>query len=119
MKKEFLFLVVVVVFGIIASCSKDSITTYVCTGITPTYTDDIKAIMDNSCALSGCHSANSHEAGVDLSSYAKVKSATGSSNFLGSIQHKSGFQAMPQGAAKLDDNTIQLISCWVQNGTPE
>lgn len=107
-----------VVLLIALACSKESITTYTCTNITPTYTSSIKAIIDGSCAYSGCHNASSKADGIDLSTYASVKSASNSNNFLGSIQHKSGYEAMPNGAAQLADSTIQKISCWVQSGAP-
>jgi mono/diheme cytochrome c family protein len=75
--------------------------------------------MDANCASSGCHSAASHEKNVDLSSYAATKAAGGNASFLGSIQHKSGYKAMPQGGGSLSDAEIKLISCWVQNQMPQ
>lgn len=101
-------------------CQKDSTgTTYDCTGLTPTYTSDVKAIMNASCAISGCHDAASQEDGIDLSTYAKVKSESAKDRFLGAIEHRSGYDAMPQGDSKLPDATIQKLYCWIQNGQPE
>ena len=105
--------------AIIAGCKKDAITTYDCTGVAPTYTVDIKPILDANCATSSCHSATAKKEGYDLSSYSTSKSASGKSAFLGSIQHKSGYKAMPEGRAALDEADIKLISCWVQNGAPQ
>jgi hypothetical protein len=102
-----------------SSCKKKKITTYDCTGVTPTYTADVKSILDAHCATSGCHSAASHAKGIDLSSYSSSNNAAGNDNFIGSIQHASGYNAMPQGASQLDDATIKTLSCWVQNGRPE
>ena len=102
-----------------ASCKKKKITTYDCTGVTPTYTADVKTILDAHCASSGCHSASSHAKGIDLSSYTAAKNESGNDNFMGSIQHASGYNAMPQGASQLDDATIKTLSCWVQNGSPQ
>lgn len=100
-------------------CKKDSIQTYDCTGVSPTYNNSVKAILDLRCATSGCHSAASKAEGIDLSSFAAAKSASMKDNFLGAIQHRSGYDAMPRGSAKLDDATIKTLSCWVQNGSPE
>ena len=100
-------------------CKKDSIEKYDCTGVSPTYTTSVKAILDLRCASSGCHSAASKAEGIDLSSFAAAKSASMKDNFLGAIQHKSGYDAMPKSSAKLDDATIKILSCWVQNGSPE
>jgi hypothetical protein len=105
--------------AVIAGCKKESVTTYDCTGVTSTYTANVKGIMDANCASAGCHSASSHASGFDLSSYAGVKSASSNAAFLGSIQQKSGYKAMPQGRSALADSDIKLISCWVQNGTPQ
>ena len=118
--KKILFLSAFVALTLtIIQCQKETIDTATCTGTTPTYTTDIKPIMDASCATSGCHSASSKQAGYDLSSYAGTVSAAGKTAFLGSIQHKTGYDAMPQGASKLSDAILTKISCWVQNGTPQ
>ena len=116
MKKMYVACIAIVA---IASCKKDAVTTYDCTGVAPTSTANIKSIMDNNCASAGCHSASSHTSGYDLSSYTGTKSASAKSAFLGSIQHKSGYKAMPEGGSALSDADIKLISCWVQNGTPQ
>jgi hypothetical protein len=105
----------------IASCKKESSTptTYDCSGVVPTYTTDVKMIMDNNCAISGCHNASSRADGRDYSNYSSVKSGSSSNVFLGSMQHLSGYKAMPQGRSKLSDAQLKTISCWIQNGTPE
>lgn len=102
------------------ACKKESTTTTTdCTGATPTYINDVKVIMDASCAVSGCHNATSKAEGIDLSTYAKVKSESAKARFLGSIEHLAGYQAMPEGASKLSTAQIQTIACWIDNGTPE
>jgi hypothetical protein len=75
--------------------------------------------MDNNCAISGCHNASSRADGRDYSNYSSVKSGSSSNAFMGSMQHLSGFKAMPQGRSKLSDAQLKTISCWIQNGTPE
>ena len=117
--KNFLFLGVFALVLTLIQCTKDSLDTVTCTGTTPTYAADIKAIMDASCALSGCHNATTKQSGYDLSSYAGTISAAGKTAFLGSIQHKSGYDAMPKGASKLSDANLTKIACWVQNSTPQ
>lgn len=104
-------------FGIQA-CTKDTTTTsYSCTGVTPTYTNDIKAIYDASCASSGCHGANG-AAGIQLNTYTNCKMAN-DARILGCIEHAAGYNAMPQGSAKLSDTQIQKVYCWIQNGKPQ
>jgi len=105
---------------LVVSCNKeDTLVTYDCTGVAPTYTNDIKSIIDASCAKSGCHNATTRAHGLDYSTYAKLKAGTESDNFMGSIQHLSGYDAMPEDGDKLSDSKIKLISCWIANGTIE
>ncbi len=103
----------------LSSCGKDTVTMFDCSGITPTYTTDIKPILNASCALSGCHDAFSPNAGYDFSSYNSSSSGSQSGRFLGAIQQKRGYLAMPNGLPKLSDDKIKLLTCWVQNGSPE
>lgn len=117
--KKFLFLGAFVIALTLIQCSKETVDTATCTGTTPTYTADIKAIMDASCATSGCHNASSKAEGYDLSTYAGTVSASSKAAFLGSIQHKSGYDAMPKGASQLSSTALTKIACWVQNGTPQ
>lgn len=115
-----LFLVpVFLIVVIMSSCTSTTTTTTDCTGITPTYTNDIASVMNNSCALSGCHNSSSKSAGIDLSTYDKVKTESAKSNFLKSIKHQSGVAAMPQGLSKLSDATILNIECWINNNWPQ
>ncbi len=115
---RFLAVFALVLVASMFGCKKDSAAAYDCTGTTPTYTADVKAIFDASCATSGCHDSVTKEQGYDLSSYAGAKSAVTNSSdaLLGSIQHKSGYKAMPQGGSKLADDKIKKIFCWVENG---
>ncbi len=104
------------------SCEKDEVEepqTYDCTGLTPTYTAEIKPIIDTNCATSGCHDSSSQAGGINLSTYALTSSESNNARFLGSIQRLSAYSSMPRNSAKLSDTTIQLIYCWVENGQPE
>ena len=111
----FLFSLVLLLPG----CKKEEASPIDCTGLTPTYTSDIRTILDSHCAISGCHNTFSHQEGIDLSNYQDASAASHNANFLGAIQHKKGYQPMPKDAPKLSDSNIQLMTCWVQNGSPE
>jgi hypothetical protein len=102
----------------VISCKKESIDSYDCTAVTPTYTANIKGIFDNNCATAGCHSGDNPEKGIDLSTYSGSR-ANANDKLIGAIEHKSGYSAMPEKAAKLDDNSIRLIYCWVKSGAPQ
>jgi hypothetical protein len=103
----------------IQSCSKESIDMVDCTGLTPTYTSEVKAILDASCAKSGCHDAPTAQNGVNLSTYSSASAISKQDRFLGVIQHKKGYPEMPFGGPKLPEATIEILTCWVQNGSPE
>jgi hypothetical protein len=89
-----------------------------CSDLKPSYTADIKPILDENCGNS-CHSAANRAGGIDLSSYEGAKSVAEKKKFLGAIRHELGYIPMPKKHPKLDDETIRKIACWVQNGSAE
>ncbi len=103
----------------LSSCKKEEIDVVDCSGVINTYQNDVKSIMDNNCATSGCHNSSSKKAGFDLSTYSGVNSAGSNKAFLGAIQHKSGYSKMPRGGSKLSDADIKTITCWVQSNMPQ
>ena len=94
------------------------VTISTCNGKTPSYTANIKSIIDASCA-SSCHSARNRADGIDLSNYEEVKAEAAKKRFMGSMKHESGYDPMPKKANKLDDASLQLIACWIENGMPQ
>lgn len=119
MNKSSLIFIALATWGLLSACGKEEIQTFDCTGLMPTYTGNIKSIIDANCATSGCHNATTRANGIDLSTYTQVVSESNQDRFLGAIQQVSGYDPMPRGRAKLSDANIQLISCWVENGQPE
>ncbi len=105
----------IAIFTVICSCKH--VVTYDCTGVTPTYSQNVKPILDGTCALSHCHSGNGDA--FDLSTYAGASSASSKKSFMGSIQHMPFYQKMPKNADRLNDSQIHVLSCWVANGSPE
>ena len=110
----FIVLITVATGAYLSSCNpKKEITKTACAS-SPTYTADIKPIMDLSCMP--CHSSENHKHNIDLSSYEGTKAAAGAKSFMGSVKHEVGFDEMPMKKDKLNDATIEKLSCWVQNG---
>lgn len=118
MRFSFFSLVLLGMFSL-AGCKKEAVTEYDCAAITPTYTNDIVEIMENSCAIINCHNFGSAQGGVTLGDYQGVKNAAANDRLLGAVQHKSGYRKMPQGGDQLPDSLIERLSCWVQNGMPQ
>jgi hypothetical protein len=116
--------IVVILSIMFAACKKnDTSSTFVdkavCTSVIDsanTYAKSIKDIINTNCAQSGCHSASSKKAGVDLSGYSSVKEEIQNGNSLCTIHHGSGCKPMPQGGNKLSDSDIAKIDCWAKNG---
>lgn len=84
-----------------------------------TFTVDVQPILNESCALSGCHDAATKSFGHDLSNYDGTVTAVNSNRFLGAINQEAGFNAMPKNMQKLDDCSIAIISAWINAGTPQ
>lgn len=101
---------------------KDYLKDVNCTGIDAaenTYTAAIKPILNNSCALGGCHDAATKVSDVDLSDYAAAREAFEKKAVLCSINHGNECSRMPKGGAKLPDDVIRKLSCWAKNGYAE
>lgn len=86
---------------------------------TNTYNLRIKTIMDNNCAMSGCHDNLTKESGVNLSNYAGTKTGFVSADALCTIKQEQGCVPMPDSSPKLADSLITYIQCWSENGYPE
>lgn len=79
-----------------------------------TFTLSVKAIMENSCAVTGCHNATTKADGIDLADYATAKDEFLNAEALCTINHDC--EAMPKGGSKLSDAVIAQLTCWVKNG---
>ena len=117
--KSTLFVLLTAFLVVLSACGKEDIDTEDCTGTAPTYTSDIKAILDASCAKSGCHDPITKQNGYDFSTYATAEPISQMDVFLGAVQHKDGYTPMPKDGGKLSSDKIKLLTCWVQNGSPQ
>lgn len=91
-----------------------------------TYTGSIKVILDENCALSGCHSTADASGGYDLSIYDGSSGPNAGSlqaaifgRLVGTITWSPGFSQMPQGSAQLSSCNIDKIKAWANAGAPE
>jgi hypothetical protein len=99
-------------------------------GTTPTTTCDlttavkfstvVSPIITGQCGTSGCHSATSKAAGINLGNYDATKAyiTTSKVDFLGSIKHESGYSKMPKGNSKMADCDISKIENWINAAMP-
>ena len=84
-------------------------------GCNPTnvsFANDVTPIF-SSYGCIGCHSGGT----VILNTYAGTKVVADNGKLVGAINHNAGFQAMPQGGAKMDSCDIKVIENWINEGT--
>jgi uncharacterized membrane protein len=118
--KNFLPLLIICLLIFAVSCgSDDSVEPDVidCTGIDPSYMNDIKPIIDESCALAGCHVAGFVNG--DYTTYAGLKSKVDNGSLSRrAVEDKDMPPSNTSGPTELTTAQIQLIHCWIEDGAP-
>ncbi len=79
-----------------------------------TYALTVAPLLQQNC--SRCHSSAFASGGVDLGTYAKVRTLATDGRLLGVVNHAPGFDPMPQGAPKLSDCDLNQLQQWVADG---
>lgn len=113
MKKLFIFSILFLALA----CTRVSVDppTGECEG-SITYTDNIKEILDKSCAYSGCHIDGT--APGDYSNYAGLEAGIASGELrkrMIEIQNMPPEYAPDDKPKSLTEDEMELINCWVQN----
>ncbi len=105
----------------ITACDPDDDPIDLCSTDNVTYTNAVKSILDNSCAQSGCHSADSAATIGSLANYSDAVDFVGQGRILGAINHEENFKPMPYpaGSAQMPGCDINIITAWINDGTPE
>ena len=119
------YLLFALVFGLFATaCNSDDEaepeTPATCETTGLTYTNDIAAIINGSCAVAGCHNTGTTST-FPMGTFAETSVAVGFGRIIGSINHEMDFLPMPypEGAEKLEQCTIDKITAWINDGAPE
>lgn len=86
-----------------------------CAGKEYTYESDVKAILDNNCAKT-CHSSLRRAGGINLSNYDQAKEEAVKTRFMKALRHEGTYTPMPKKSPKLSDSTLNILSCWIENG---
>ncbi len=118
------------VFAMLTQCTSDVVSPPVdCDNVTPTYTSDIKSIIDQTCAYSGCHDGSGGLGPGNYSSYNGILPDLRNGSFADRVinQRDNPVRGMPPNRSiypesQQDDLTeiqFQLMSCWLQNGFAE
>ena len=86
-----------------------------CTSLTnPTFSGDILPLMNARC--NNCHAGASASAGIRLDSFGEIGKHVNSGALMGSINHASGYSAMPKNGSKMSACEINKIETWISSG---
>lgn len=85
-----------------------------CDSSNVTFSGSVEPIFKTWCV--GCHSSTNPGKGIDLSTFEGVKACVNGGRLMGSIQHLSGYTAMPQNTNQLSDCDISKIAIWIRGG---
>jgi len=82
-----------------------------------TYTLMVQEIMNDNCAFSGCHAANSAQSGVILDTYEATKRSVDTKKVICAMEWKGSCINMPA-AAPVSDTLLQYVKAWKAKGYP-
>ncbi len=80
---------------------------------TITYTANVKTIIDQSCAVSGCHNSNGNAAGLIMETFDQVRNAVMNRGVISRME--STIAPMPA-SGNLPQPTIDIIKSWKDQG---
>ena len=83
-----------------------------------TFSGSVVPIIQASCL--GCHSnaqASGSGGGIRLENYNDVRTLAKNGALMGTVNHATGYSAMPKGGGKLTDCEIRQLQTWIDNGT--
>ena len=83
----------------------------------PAFSMHVLPLLEKKC--NNCHSGSFPSGGIRLDNFAEVMKYVGDGSLMGSINHGSGFAAMPKNAGKLPACEITNIQHWIDAGAPD
>lgn len=83
-----------------------------------TYSGTILPIMNQHCAVSGCHTGPSTGNGLNYAQYSGLEVVAANGQLIPAIEHGNTPDPMPKNLPKLDVCTIDKIVRWVNEGYP-
>lgn len=126
--KNYTILFLAVALFIVSACKHESVVPITlsvsdsCYADTVYFVNDIQPVLTANCAYSGCHDAQSHKEGVDLSSYEAlmsddelVNTQNPTNSELYDVMTSNGEKMMPP-SGHLDQQTIDLFTQWMKQG---
>ena len=83
-----------------------------CTTISAKFSTDVKPMMQNKCATTGCHNAASRAGGTVLETYLQISGSAARTKQRCVVE-----KTMPPGAP-LTPSEIAILTCWINSGAP-
>ena len=90
----------------------------ICDTTNLSYSADINPIIQENCAISGCHTNSTMAGSFTFETYTGFHQAVQHERLIGAIHHQSGFVPMPHNRPQLSDCDIAKITQWVSVGAP-
>ena len=82
-----------------------------------TFSGRVNPIIQAWCV--GCHSPANAGGGYDLTTYAGIVTSITNNRLMGSLEHLSGFSAMPKNTGAINSCDVAAIRKWVEARYPE
>ncbi|MEI6060678.1 MAG: hypothetical protein WCR72_08215 [Bacteroidota bacterium] len=87
-----------------------------CDSLNVTFSGTILPITNTYCV--GCHGGANPKGSLSLTDYTSIKASVDGGRFMGSVEHLTGYKAMPQGSEILSDCKIAQLKKWINDGMP-
>ena len=87
-----------------------------CDTVNVSYQTDVAPIVSSNCY--SCHGNGEINGGVNLDGYDNLKKQAENGSLVGAITHADGYTPMPLDQPKLSDCDINIITAWVNAGSP-
>ena len=78
------------------------------------FATEVFPLLEKRC--NSCHEGNFPSGGIRLDSYSEVMKSVNNGSLMGSINHASGYSAMPKNAGKMPACEIANIQNWINSG---
>jgi hypothetical protein len=98
--------------SVLWACNKDRTPLNPCPDVI-SYVNDIKPMIDASCATTGCHDATG-AGGLVFMTHGSV--SANAIQMLSAIKHESGVTPMPFLEAQWQQEDITKFTCWLEQG---
>jgi uncharacterized membrane protein len=85
-----------------------------------TYSGTVTTIINQYCT--SCHSTGAGPtsgAGIILDTYNTIIPYVNNGRLMGSLNHLSGYSAMPKGQAQLPTCNLKQLQAWINKGAPQ